>query len=164
MFHEEHLLNFLKPAGECRFMATNSVGSFAVGVLSVPRGTIPTYRGTRRGARTTTLGQAFERTPVFHVDHFHRGPESTMPQRLRVQSFLVPTRMRRRREFGTGIGSFQSQPRFLRISGRSFVPIQRTTWFAARESEWAQSRNLGYSPNAREQTKSRGAISSCSSS
>src|ERR1700756_881752 len=69
-----------------------------------------------------------------------------------VYGFLVPTTISRRRELGTGIGSCQSQFRFLLISGRSFAPIQRITCSAAKAPECAHSRNLEYSPRAREQT------------
>lgn len=66
-----------------------------------------------------------------------RGTPSTGPAEAsrRGQVFLAPTRIRRRRELGTGIGSCHSQFRFLRISGTSFALIQRTTCLAASESE-----------------------------
>src|SRR6267154_419547 len=111
---------------------------------------------------------------MFHVEQSRRIVQDPMPEgkvlcyqvdgSTTTGEFFVPTRSSRRSEFGTWMGSAQSQVRFFWISGRSRAPIQRITCFAAICCEFAHSRKAGNSPSAREQTKSRGATSSPSSS
>src|SRR5207253_10586942 len=93
-----------------------------------------------------------------------RSPFATSPRPDVDQGFRRPTRRRRRKEFGTGIGSRHSQVGTFNISGRSWDPIHKTTSFAATCPECAQFKKTGYSPRARAQAKSSGAISSPSSS
>ena len=83
---------------------------------------------------------------------------------LTEEDFLLPTNRSLRNEWGTGIGSCQSQVLIFWISSRSRAPIHKITCFAAICSDLAHSRKPGNSPRAREQMYSRGAISSPSSS
>src|SRR6266436_354499 len=97
---------------------------------------------------------------MFHVEQSRRIVQDPMPEgkvlcyqvdgSTTTGEFFVPTRSSRRSEFGTWMGSAQSQVRFFWISGRSRAPIQRITCFAAICCEFAHSRKAGNSPSARE--------------
>src|SRR5258706_1074688 len=77
---------------------------------------------------------------------------------------LEPTNRKRCKECGIDTGSRQPHPRIFLISSTSRPPVHKTTWLAATRSDPAQFRNLSNSPNALEQTKFTGVISSPSSS
>jgi len=84
--------------------------------------------------------------------------------RRHSQRFRDPTSKYRRKDWGTAIGSRHSQSVRRCAWSKSRPPIHKITCLAAIRSEAAQARNGSKSPRAREQTKSRGATSSPSSS
>jgi len=146
LFHVEHCT--LSPGERCRMKLI---------VIGVPRGT-PSIRS---GA-TAALGER----KMFHVEHRpkHVQHSGTSPSPARelptkslassndqlpwfqvdvptVECLFLPTRIRRRREFGTGMGSCQSQVTIRRSSSRSRAPIQRSTRSTATRGSAAHSRN-----------------------
>ena len=82
---------------------------------------------------------------VFHVEHrFQLSARRILLTRSPIdQGLRAPTRRRRRKEFGTAIGSCHSQEEIFRISGSSWDPIHKTTVLVASCSECPQSKNAG---------------------
>src|SRR5215470_19140467 len=75
-------------------------------------------------------------------------------------SFFLPTKMYLCSDWGTKMGSLHSHIFDFRASSRSLPPSHNATCSAPTLAEAAHSKNGKNSPTAREQTISRGAISS----